>query len=217
MMKIAFVRHGETAFNADALRIGGWSNYLPLTDRGRAQALECGCDIAKGNIKYQRILCSPALRTRQTLEYILESCPSMKGLPCEYLDELQELSRGEWEGKLIAEIITPQQVRTMEADAWNFASPGGESQKQVALRMKSVVDRIFGEHPDDNVLVVGHGNAIKCLLCLLTGSDPVASIKTPMKNCYGCLIEYDVEWKLLDFNVRMDLLGCVPMKGSYCS
>ena len=45
-------------------------------------------------------------------------------------EELLELSQGTWEGAGRAECYTPQVLEEIKRDPWNFAAPGGESQKQ---------------------------------------------------------------------------------------
>ena len=86
-----FLRHGETEANAAELICG--STDLPLTTRGREQALQAaealaGCGIA-------RIIVSPLLRARQTAEAIAAAT----GAPVILAEGLAERNWGEWEGE----------------------------------------------------------------------------------------------------------------------
>ncbi|MDR2650965.1 MAG: histidine phosphatase family protein [Prevotellaceae bacterium] len=164
MVTIYLLRHGETAYNADNLLIGGRSSHLPLSEKGVWQAIETGKYFKANRIYFDKVFCSTAVRTMQTLELITQEAV-ITGGKVVYSDRLQELSQGEWEGKPRAEFYTPECQATILADNRNFKAPGGESQKDVEERMLQFIDEmILQPYDTGSFLIVGHGNAFKCLL-----------------------------------------------------
>ncbi|EFN50554.1 hypothetical protein CHLNCDRAFT_136882, partial [Chlorella variabilis] len=103
-------------------------------------------------------------------------------------EQLLELEQGEWEGRVRRECFTPELTAQFAADpwglGWNFAPPGGESQRQVEERMlaylrEEVLPRLS---PDAPAIVVSHGMAQKCLLRGLLNSLPTMSRNIAMGN-----------------------------------
>ena len=131
--KIIFIRHGETAFNANG-RLQGQRD-IPLNARGREQASAVGRylrDAYGGEIA--RIdasggfWASPLGRTRETIE--LARAAMGLAPPAYHIDaRLKELSFGEWEGMSWREVerIDAAGVKARKADKWRFAPPGGEA------------------------------------------------------------------------------------------
>lgn len=68
MLSIYFLRHAETDYNAHAQFIGGRSNHIPLSTKGEKQALAAGKALRSFNIQFNKVYCSIANRTRQTLD-----------------------------------------------------------------------------------------------------------------------------------------------------
>jgi alpha-ribazole phosphatase len=158
--KLYFLRHGDTGLQG---RYIGRSD-VPLTDKGRAQVRQAaGLLQAKGITK---IVCSPMLRCRQTLEQLALPCPFR-------FDELfREVDFGRWEGKNFREIV---QLDKELVDSWvndpaSFAFPDGESlaafNKRVAA-CKILLDKTT----EEKILIITHGGIIRHLLCLLLGLD----------------------------------------------
>jgi len=94
------------------------------------------------------------------------------GVPVTPVEELRELSLGEWEG------CTVDEVRAREGDpyrAWLLAPhdcppPGGEPLDAVSARVRAAIDHISALHPNgDDVLVVAHGGVISVYACALLG------------------------------------------------
>jgi broad specificity phosphatase PhoE len=111
---------------------------------------------------------SPFRRARETAELALAGT----GVPLVVLDELRELSLGQWEG------CTVDEVRARDGDpyvAWLRAPhdcppPGGEPLPVVSARVRVAVERIATAHPDgEDVLVVAHGGVISVYACHLLG------------------------------------------------
>ena len=73
-LTIKLVRHGESEANTgkvSSIEVGDYS--IPLSERGRAQALAAGARIGGEFLKKAIVYTSPYKRARETLDAILES------------------------------------------------------------------------------------------------------------------------------------------------
>ncbi len=163
-MRLLLARHGESVWNAEK-RFQGHTD-IGLSERGRAQAEALGVALRRFNVA--RAYVSPFRRASETAEVALAGT----GVPVVPLDDLRELSLGEWEG------CTVDEVRGREGDpyrAWLLAPndcppPGGEPLDAVSSRVRAAMEHISASHPDgDDVLVVSHGGVISVYACVLLG------------------------------------------------
>lgn len=163
-MRLLLARHGQSVWN-EVRRFQGRLDP-ELSPLGRAQARALGEALAPFRVRAAYV--SPLRRARETAEIALEGA----GIPLVAMDELCELSLGEWEGRTIDEI------RSRDGDpyrAWVRAPldcppPGGEPLSEVCERVLRVLERIAAAHPNgDDVLVVAHGGVISVYACSLLG------------------------------------------------
>jgi broad specificity phosphatase PhoE len=163
-MRLLLARHGETTWNAER-RFQGRTD-VALSPRGRAQSEALGRALRGYRVAAAYV--SPFRRARETAEVALAGT----GLPVTPVEELRELSLGEWEG------CTVDEVRAREGDpyrAWLLAPhdcppPGGEPLDAVSARVRAAIERISASHPNgDDVLVVAHGGVISVYACALLG------------------------------------------------
>ncbi|MGH7393019.1 MAG: histidine phosphatase family protein [Candidatus Rokuibacteriota bacterium] len=165
-MRLLLARHGESIWN-EVRRFQGASD-VPLSARGRDQARALGRALA--GFRLAAAYASPLTRARDTAEIALAKA----GVPLTAMEELRELSLGEWEGCLATDI------QAREGDpyrAWLRAPadcppPGSEPLHAVRDRVLRAVARIAAAHPDGgDVLVVAHGGVISVYACHLLGCD----------------------------------------------
>jgi probable phosphoglycerate mutase len=156
---IYLCRHGQTAFNREH-RLQG-QRESDLTPLGRLQAgamAELLHDlIARDPPTPWRIVASPLRRARDTAQVI----GARLGLPVEFADRLMELTVGDWEGRLRAELAHehPEAFANRE---WFFAAPGGETYEQVMARVAGWLAEQAAE-PERRLIVVSHGIAGRLL------------------------------------------------------
>lgn len=165
-MRLLLARHGQSVWNAER-RFQGTTD-VSLSALGRGQAAALGRALEGRRIVAAYV--SPFRRAVETAEIALAG----RGVPLRPLDDLRELSLGEWEG------ATVDEVRSQQGDpylAWLRAPhdcppPGGEPLDAVCRRVLTAIERIAGAHPDGgDVLVVAHGGVISVYACHLLGAS----------------------------------------------
>jgi broad specificity phosphatase PhoE len=179
--RLVFVRHGETAYNAEN-RLQGQLD-IPLNARGREQAravgqtlgARIGSEIAALEAA-GAFIASPLKRARETIEIARDAM----GLPPSryQLDPvLKELSFGVWEGMTWREVEGryPRDLEERKRDRWSFAPQGGESYAMLAKRVGSWLDGLTGD-----VLVVSHGGVARALMSLIAGVAPAKAAEAPI-------------------------------------
>jgi len=143
------VRHGETDWNR-ARRIQG-STDIPLNDTGRGQAAATGRLLARRD--WDAIYSSPLSRAFETASIIAGEVGL--GAP-ERVDALVERHYGEAEG-----LADPELARRFPGDT---PVPGRESREEVAARAMPALLELAERHPDQAIIVVGHGGFIRAVL-----------------------------------------------------
>jgi alpha-ribazole phosphatase len=168
MARLILVRHGKTAWNAQA-RYQGRAD-LPLSDAGRRQAAMLARRLAREEI--DAVYASDLQRAWE----MAVTVAAPHGLPVRAEPRLLEMDFGDWEGLTYDEVQEryPQALAAWEADPLNMAPPGGETLAHVVARVQSLLDDIVRIHPDHTVVLVAHGGPLRVLLCIVMGLDPRA-------------------------------------------
>lgn len=149
MTDLYLVRHGETEWNRQR-RIQGLTD-IPLNDTGREQARTTGSLLTRRPVT--RVVASPLGRARETAEIIATQLGL--GAP-ELHDAFVERNYGEAEGLGFHEI----EVRYPTG----VDVPGRESREQVAARVIPALQALAVEYPQEAIVVVSHGGAIRAAL-----------------------------------------------------
>jgi probable phosphoglycerate mutase len=188
--RIIFVRHGETAYNAEN-RLQGQRD-IPLNARGRDQARAVGRTLrARIGAEIDRLeaagafFASPLERARETMELLRAA---MDLPPKRYrLDAaLMELTFGDWEGLTWREVRTRDEagVIARRADKWGFVPPGGESYAMLVERVRPWLASLAGD-----TLVVAHGGIARAFMTLLAGVPGEVAARTPIHQ--GRALDFD--------------------------
>ena len=204
MLNLYLIRHAESEMNAHNSRIGGRSNHIPLTELGKEQARLLGQRLSREGVHFDEIYASPAIRAFETAKIV---CTEIGGLDRIVMrSELQELSEGDWEGKLRVEIYTEAMRAHINSHNWEFQPPNGESQKQVEERMYGLVESLLAK--DGAIGLFGHGMAFKCLLRGIMGFSPSITYKVAINKTAITRLKYDKQgWHLLSLNDVGHLIG----------
>jgi broad specificity phosphatase PhoE len=163
-MKIAFLRHGPTDWNA-AGRVQGHTD-IPLSDTGLAQM--AGLRLP---FEFARRFASTMTRARQTALALGLSDPVLDA-------RLMEQNWGRWEGLTRAEIFARDGedafVRAGSERGEEFCPPGGESTGELHARVGAFLrDAAAG---DSDAVVVAHLGVLRAAYTLATGWN----MATPM-------------------------------------
>jgi broad specificity phosphatase PhoE len=180
MPVIYYIRHGETAWNAQG-RFQG-SRDIPLNDLGRAQAVASG-DILKRLLARDGheasslpFVASPLGRARLTMELMRER---MNLPPNDYaIDErLREIGYGQWEGLTLPEMQLHDAATfaSRNVDKWGVAAPSGETYASVTLRMREWFDSLLAD-----TVTVAHGGTMRALMVALGVATPLQAADTPI-------------------------------------
>jgi broad specificity phosphatase PhoE len=170
MKTLLLARHGQSVANASR-RFQG-SQDVPLSDLGHRQAAALGASLKGGRLTH--VYSSPMERARLTAGAVVAAL----GVPLTLVDDLRELSLGEWEGCTVDEIraLPGDPYARWVRDPVQHVPPGGEPLQAVQERALRAVEAIAAAHPDgDDVLVVSHGGLISAFLAHWLGM-PLASI-----------------------------------------
>ena len=149
--QLILVRHGETLHNVAGIA-QGWADS-ELSDRGREQVLRLGERLRRH--KCDAIFSSPLGRALTTARAISD----VLGLEITPLDDLREMSYGEWEQRSFLD-IRRDDAETYErwiVDA-EVRSPSGESHGDVRRRMERAFERVRSA---SRPVLVTHGTAIR--------------------------------------------------------
>ena len=181
MPTIYYIRHGETAWNAEG-RLQGVQD-VPLNDLGRKQAARAGNMLAdlvardgrdKSSLPF---VASPLGRARSTMELVR----GVLGLPPdEYSldDRLREIGYGVWEGSTLAEMqaADPAFFAKRLTEKWTLAPEGGETYASVQLRMRDWYDSLLVD-----TVAVAHGGTARALMVALGIETPSSAADLPIE------------------------------------
>ncbi len=164
-MKVLFLRHGQTEWNALQKYQGHMD--IVLNDKGRGQAERLACYL-RDHEKIEAIYCSDLIRSRETAEII----GRVLQLPVQIDKRLKEIGFGSWEGMTYEEVSRafPEEYEKWFNNNLTIKVPGGESIDELLARSLSALGD-FAKRHTGTVLVVSHGGLIKTVLNHLLGSE----------------------------------------------
>jgi len=162
MTEIYLVRHPESLQNTILSVVGGRINNTPITERGVEQARRFAKVFSAQYPSPNAYYSSPAVRTKALLDIYNETTGQHNGY---FIDpDLQEMSQGQGEGMLRAEVYTPEVLEAIAIRQHDFALPGGESLNDTSSRMYSWMRRAHKKYPNGVLLVSTHGQAIRAVV-----------------------------------------------------
>jgi broad specificity phosphatase PhoE len=177
---IYYIRHGETAWNAEG-RFQG-SQDIPLNELGRAQAVASGEILARLLAHEGRdptslpYVASPLGRTRLTMEL---ARGALQLPPADYSidDRLREIGYGQWEGLTLPEMQLNDAATfaQRQVDKWTVPAPSGESYASVTLRVRDWFDSLLVD-----TVAVAHGGTMRALMVALGIATPMEAADTPI-------------------------------------
>lgn len=160
-VKLALVRHGPTAWNAQH-RVQG-SIDTPLSAEGRARMAGL---LPPEGFEAVRAFSSPKLRARQTAAAL-----GLRNV--NYDKRLVEQNWGEWEGLTRAEMLARDGedafLRAGSAAGLAFRPPGGESTGELHARVRSFFADVA--RAEEDAIAVTHMGVLRAAYVMATGWD----------------------------------------------
>ena len=194
-MKIAFLRHGPTEWNA-AGRIQGHTD-IALSEAGLAKMAALRLPFA-----FARVYASPMLRARQTAQALDLQDPILDA-------RLMEQNWGDWEGLTRDEILSRHGddafIKAGSERGEAFRPGGGESTGELHARVAAFLKDAARENSD--AIAVAHLGVLRAAYTLATGWDMSAPMPADLDVSKILLLSLDDGVKLeslnLDFKSRM--------------
>jgi len=177
-VRLLLARHGQSLSNA-VRRFQGVQD-IALSDLGRQQAAALSAGLRRRRVAH--VYASPLARARETASIVAAE----HALPLTLVDDLRELSLGDWEGR------TVEEVRALPGDPYGCwvrdpvggCPPNGEPLDRVQARVLDAVAAIAAAHPNgDDVLVVCHGGVISAYLAHCLGLSLSSIWRLSVANC----------------------------------
>lgn len=184
MATLTLLRHGPTEWTA-ARRLQGRTD-VPLSDIGRRAVADWRLP---DTIVRAQWLCSPLRRCRETAD-ILGRHHAGAG-PVGIESRLAEMSFGEWEGRTLQELRATHgaAMKDWEAMGLDFRAPGGESPRDVQMRLSPWLKEIGAG--GRATLAITHKGVIRALYALASGWAMLG--KPPTKLRYDALQGFVVD------------------------
>ncbi|MFV0498034.1 MAG: histidine phosphatase family protein [Candidatus Fimivivens sp.] len=156
--KLHLIRHGMTEGNRDGRYVGRMD--IPICKEGRQELLALKEKYAYPTV--QEVYCSPLLRCIQTAEVLYPD------EPCTVVEDLMELSLGDFEGQYIDALQSDPAYLHWIADSLNNTPPGAlETGAQFGARIGGALNAIFMNMTQNRITeaaVIAHGGVFMGLL-----------------------------------------------------
>ena len=190
MPTIYFVRHGQTAWNAEG-RLQGQRD-VDLNAVGLEQAAEVGDRlraVAGDGLAEADYVASPLTRARRTME-ILRGRLDLDPEGYRADPRLMEIHFGAWEGSTWAEIRRrdPAGAHARDRNRWGYRPPGLRAESY-AMLTERVAPAIAGLARD--TVVVAHGGVARAMLVALGHLDIYAAPRIGIRQGVVLVLERD--------------------------
>ena len=161
-LTIKLVRHGESEANIGKVNSRDIGDHMiPLSERGHEQARDAGKRLGRDFVSGALVYRSPYLRTRETLEGVLEGASVSRDDVRIYEDpRLREVEHG------YDEVAAQEELRNRHGWFY-YRFRGGESPADCYDRTSSFLESMMRQierKKIDRVLIVTHGLTIRCFV-----------------------------------------------------
>lgn len=202
MLSFYFIRHAESEANIAPSIICGRSDQMLLSAQGRIQKELLAERLKRERYQFDQYYSSVSIRALETGKAVAKALGA-KAADIQLSDQLVELSKGDWEGRVRAEVYHGSVQREFEKDFYTFTPPNGESQQDAELRMyhwlEATRKKFAGQTA--NIAVFSHGFAIKSMAVRLLQADPSTVFRTVVHNTSITTFQWNgTEWRLERFN-----------------
>lgn len=164
MTTLLLVRHGESEANRSGIFAG--QTDVELLHKGIEQAQKTAQYIAEHYI-VSTVYASDLKRAYKTGKVIAD----LLQVDLVSNEKLREINAGEWQGKMFDELVTNYQedYACWLSDIGNCTCSGGESVKQLGMRVAEALTHIAEDNIGKTVVIATHATPIRVSQCLLQG------------------------------------------------
>lgn len=186
-------RHGETQWNV-IQRLQGLLDS-PLTAKGQQESEALATSLADKNIQ---VLASSHLgRAIDTAKRCLPVLQKHNAaLQLIQIEALAERDLGDWQGALLTDIETDPDYAEIFQSLTQLCPANGESAVNCAERMQQALRQLAETYQEQAILVIVHGEALRCFMSLLEPTEPVNAFELYANTCV-LPVEYCFETKKL--------------------
>ncbi|MEK7151170.1 MAG: histidine phosphatase family protein [Patescibacteria group bacterium] len=157
---ITVVRHMETDWNAEK-RFTAQAFHIRLNQAGIAEAERMADRLIK--VPFRAVFCSDQIRAIETAVIIIARCErTMNRVRFVTDPRLREVHVGSLVGMPQSDASQPE-FSTRHPN-FDYSSIGGETKREVVLRHREIMAEIKARWGNWEVLVVGHGTALRVYL-----------------------------------------------------
>lgn len=166
---LLLVRHGRTALTENRRISGGRGPDPELSEAGRQDADAIANELVRVGVEGPFahldspvvVVCSPMKRTLQTAIAIGRAL----GAEVEVLEELREISFGDWDGLTHDEVVANYgDLFEKWQGSWELSPPNGESLAEFDTRIRAAKAKLLEKHGGASVVVVAHVMPIRGFL-----------------------------------------------------
>ena len=187
-MKVFFLRHGQTDWNARH-RIQGGVAEIDLNADGVRQAEAAADGLVRAGLSFDRVFSSPFRRAMHTAEIV---CARVGGTPVPD-ERIHEICFGEYEGTPYLEGgFCDDNIRAAFENPVDYVPRGGESFGNVLARVSDFLEN--GLKPLEGlcsrVLVVAHGGVLHAVVTLVLNLSLSRFWEGRQRNC--CMHVFDL-------------------------
>ena len=187
--RIIVARHGDAAYESDGTGTSGGS----LTALGRRQARELGERLRSERVA--GIVCSELSRAVQTAEL----AAAVLGLPVTVRTGLEEFDVGDERGRAYDPGVFDPVMAAWSKGELGRSVSGGESGREAADRVLSVLDEVADSFRGETVLAVTHGGVINAIWGHIAPGSAAAPASDGVANCSSYVFERDADgWRVAD-------------------
>lgn len=207
MLRLFFLRHGNTFEEGELSRQVGAKTDIPLTEKGRLQAMQAAAWLRSRGVAPTTVYSGKLKRQKETAAIVAEA------LVADVVeeDDLAELAYGAWENLTIEELKTRFPV---SYEAWGKAGewpPEFEGTIEAAqARLSRFLEKTLRAHPDGSDVVAVTSQGVLKLLTSVAEPERWADLKArravdELKVKTGAICEIDFDgaagWKTVAWNV----------------
>jgi broad specificity phosphatase PhoE len=203
-MKVYLIRHAKTRELSDEEPLKSARDF-PLVEEGRDQVDKLVNRFYSEGVIFDELYTSPCAHAQETTRGLIRLMNASQATFA-VDDRLNKNHHGRWENEPFT-VYTPSVARAMDADPYEWKAHGGDSLKDIELRMWEFLRGCQEGSQKRKIGVVTHGLPIKIATCSLRHGNYLRAKRQKVANTAVTLLQYSpkTDWKLVYFASRNHL------------